>query len=74
MARLYKLKPKKFWSYVRSKRHNAVGVSDLKIVNETGMESLTPINDEGKATTFVEYFCSYRHFVQKLIRFIVGHL
>jgi hypothetical protein len=57
IAKDVKNNPKKFWQYTKSKTKTRIGISDLIMNKENGVETLTN-NDKDKANTLSDFFSS----------------
>jgi DNA-binding NarL/FixJ family response regulator len=57
IAKDIKNNPKKFWQYTKSKTKTRIGISDLIMNNENGVETLTN-SDKDKANTLSDFFSS----------------
>jgi phosphoenolpyruvate synthase/pyruvate phosphate dikinase len=54
IAKDVKNNPKKFWQYTKSKTKTRIGISDLIMNNENGVETLTN-SDKDKANTLSDF-------------------
>jgi hypothetical protein len=57
IAKDIKNNPEKFWQYTKSKTKARTGISDLIMINENGVETLTN-SDKDKANTKSDIFSS----------------